>query len=102
MDQKVEQPPTASEAAEVNAERPKTTAPMSKGYMPSFNLLGLLVWPCISDKQEDGQNKGTAVDDTQQFLVVDFLRSFLVSKRCLFFLLKSKRKPGRFSEIMMK
>ena len=44
---------TVSEAAEVNADRPKTTAPMGKGYMPILNLLGSLVWPCISDKQED-------------------------------------------------
>ena len=44
---------TASEAAEVNAERPKTSAPMGKGYMPILNLLGSLGWPCISFKQKD-------------------------------------------------
>ena len=52
MDQKVEQPPTASEAAEVHSERPKTTAPMGKGYMPNLNLLGSPVWACIRLKQE--------------------------------------------------
>ena len=31
---------TASEAAEAGLTRPKTTALMSGGYMPSFNLLG--------------------------------------------------------------
>ena len=35
---------TALGAAEVNAERPKTSAPMGKGYMPILNLLRLLVW----------------------------------------------------------
>ena len=35
---------TASEAAEVNAERLNTSAPMGKGYMPILNLLRLLVW----------------------------------------------------------
>ena len=44
---------TASEAAEVNAERPKTSAPMGEGYMPILNLLGSLVWACISFKQKD-------------------------------------------------
>ena len=43
---------TASEATEVNAERPKTTQPLDTGYMPILNLLGSLVWPCISDTQE--------------------------------------------------
>ena len=43
---------TASEAAEVNAERPKTSAPMGKGYMPILNLLGSLVEPCIGNLQE--------------------------------------------------
>ena len=49
----VEQPPTASEAAEVHSERPKTTAPMGEGYMPNLNLLGSMVWPCICFPQED-------------------------------------------------
>ena len=40
------------EAAAVNAERPKTTLPLGKGYMPLLNLLGSLVWACISDKQK--------------------------------------------------
>ena len=44
---------TSSKAAEVNAAWPKTTAPMGRGYMPIFNLLRLLVWPCISFKQQD-------------------------------------------------
>ena len=42
----------ATEATEVNDERPKTNAPMGKGYMPILNLLGSLVEPCIGNLQE--------------------------------------------------
>ena len=52
MDQNSEQPPTAAEAAEVHSEWPKTKQPLGKGYLPILNLLGSLVSPCISDKQE--------------------------------------------------
>ena len=39
-----------SQSAGLN--RPKTTAPMSGGYMPSLNLLGQRVWLPIGDIQE--------------------------------------------------
>ena len=48
----------ATEATEVNADRPKTNTPMGKGYMPILNLLGSLVWPSIGKTQEYRQGDG--------------------------------------------
>ena len=44
---------TASEAAEAGLIVTMTCARMSRGYMQSFNLLALKLWPCIKDNQLD-------------------------------------------------
>ena len=54
---------TAADSAEVNAKRPKTSAPMGKGYMPILNLLGSLVWPSMYRENTEGQTRGPLIID---------------------------------------
>ena len=73
MDQKVEQPPTASEAVEADLIRPMSPAPIGRGHMPIPNLLGQTVSESIRSRQEY-RHKGTSN------IYVDFFRPSYVAE----------------------